>query len=134
MQQTSRRDFLRFLGLGSACALLSACSPGAPAAQAPTSAPLPTQPPPAVAATATVVPAVAIAPTAAAVKDASFIVVDGTEPNSLDPPAGTGPFQSALDAMYDTLVTWNAKMEAQPALATAWEASPDGTAWTFHLR
>src|SRR5919197_421409 len=77
-------------------------------------------------------PAAPAAP--AAVKDASFIVVDGTEPNSLDPPAGTGPFQHALDAFYDNLVSWNAQMEAQPALATSWEPSTDGTACTFHLR
>jgi peptide/nickel transport system substrate-binding protein len=118
--------------------LLAACSPAAPAAQAPasgsTSAPLPTQPPPAVAPTATVSSAAAAPTTSAAVKDANFVVADGTEPNSLDPPAGTGPFQSALDAMYDNLVAWNEKMEAQPALATSWEASADGSAWTFHLR
>src|SRR6266852_2830592 len=136
MPYTSRRNFLRLVGLGSGCALLAACSPAAPAAPAPpppTSAPVPTQPPPAVA--PTVAPAPAAAPTTAAVvKDVSFVVVDGTEPNSLDPPAGTGPFQHALDSMYDNLVAWNEKMEAQPALATAWEPSADGTAWTFHLR
>jgi ABC-type transport system substrate-binding protein len=141
MSYTSRRSFLRLVGLGSGCALLAACSPAPPAAQAPapapaqTTAPLPTQPPPALAATATTAPAVAPAPTSAsAVKDANFVVVDGTEPNSLDPPAGTGPFQHALDSMYDNLVAWNEKMEAQPALATAWEPSADGTVWTFHLR
>jgi ABC-type transport system substrate-binding protein len=141
MSYTSRRSFLRLVGLGSGCALLAACSPASPAAQAPapapaqTTAPLPTQPPPALAPTATTASVLAPAPTSAsAVKDANFVVVDGTEPNSLDPPAGTGPFQHALDSMYDNLVAWNEKMEAQPALATAWEPSADGTVWTFHLR
>jgi ABC-type transport system substrate-binding protein len=135
MSQSTRRQFLRLVGLGSGCALLAACGPAAPAAApaAPTSAPVPTQPPPAVAATPTAAPATAATP-AAAVKDASFVVADGTEPNSLDPPAGTGPFQHTIQAFYDGLVAWNAKMEAQPALATSWEPSPDGSAWTFHLR
>jgi peptide/nickel transport system substrate-binding protein len=139
MTHATRRHFLRLVGLGSGCALLAACSPAAPtasAAPAPvaTSAPLPTQPPPAVAPTPTAAPASAAPTSVSTVKDTNFIVVDGTEPNSLAPPAGTGPFQHTLDAMYDNLVAWNEKMEAQPALATAWEPSADGTAWTFHLR
>jgi peptide/nickel transport system substrate-binding protein len=137
MPHTSRRAFLRIVGLGSGCALLAACSPASPAAPppaAPTSAPVPTQPPPAVAPTVAAAAPAAAPTTAPIVKDLSFVVVDGTEPNSLDPPAGTGPFQHALDAFYDNLVAWNEKMEAQPALATSWEPSADGTVWTFHLR
>src|ERR687885_3015460 len=97
MTYRTRRHFLRLVGLGSGCALLAACGPAAPAAAppAPTSAPVPTQPPPAVAATPTAAPA-APAPATPAVKDASFVVADGTEPNSLDPPAGTGPFQHTI--------------------------------------
>ena len=63
-----------------------------------------------------------------------FTVVDGTEPASLDPAPGTGPFQSALNPIYDGLTAWNDKMELQPALATAWEVTPDGKTWTFRLR
>ena len=134
VHHSSRRQFLRLFGFGSACALLAACSPAAqPPAPAPTTAPVPTQAPPALAPTATTGPAVA-APTTASVADANFVIVDGTEPNSLDPPVGTGPFQSALEALYDTLVAWDDKMQAQPALATSWEAAPGGSSWTFHLR
>jgi ABC-type transport system substrate-binding protein len=95
---------------------------------------VPTQPPPAVGPTATAAPASASTAATAAPTNTNFVVVDGTEPNSLDPPVGTGPFQSALDAMYDTLVAWDDKMQAQPALATSWESGSDGSSWTFHLR
>ncbi len=129
---TTRRQFLRLVALGSGSALLAACSPPAPAAApAPTAAPIATQAPPAVAPTSA---APATAAPALTVKDASFVVVDGTEPNSLDPPAGTGPFQHALNAFYEGLVSWNDKMEAQPALATSWEVGDDGHTWTFKLR
>jgi ABC-type transport system substrate-binding protein len=146
MMLTTRRQFLRLVALGSGSALVAACAPAAapaptqpPAKPAATAAPVATQPPvikPA--ATEAAKPAAtapAVAPTAAAkVSDASFVVVDGTEPNSLDPPAGTGPFQHPLNAFYDSLVNWTEKMEAAPALATSWEASPDGKTWTFKLR
>jgi len=68
------------------------------------------------------------------VRDVAFVVVDGTEPNSLDPPQGTGPFGHILNALYDGLVDWNEKMELQPSLAISWEPSRDGKAWTFKLR
>jgi ABC-type transport system substrate-binding protein len=77
------------------------------------------------------------APTTAAsgaVKDVSFTVVDGSEPNSLDPPIGTGPFQHIINAMYEGLVAWDEKMQLQPMLATSWQPSADGKQWTFKLR
>jgi len=61
-------------------------------------------------------------------------VADGTEPASLDPAPGTGPFQPPLNAIYDGLTAWSDKMELQPALATTWEVTPDGKTWTFKLR
>jgi peptide/nickel transport system substrate-binding protein len=73
-------------------------------------------------------------PAGGPVKDASFVVADGTEPNSLDPPAGTGPFGHIFNAMFDTLVAWTPAMEAQPSLATSWEPSDEGKVWTFKLR
>jgi ABC-type transport system substrate-binding protein len=143
---------LRALAIGSAGALLAACqAPASPPPPAATAAPVPTQPPPVAKPAPTQAPAEAkpaapAAPTAAAaqpkptsapavqVPDASFVVVDGTEPASLDPAIGTGPFQHPIQAMYDGLVAWNEKMEAVPSLATAWEPSADGKAWTFKLR
>ena len=150
MVSTTRRRFLRLVALGSGSALLAACAPAAPAA--PTAAPakpaatpqaVPTQPPPVAKVAPTQPPAevakiaATVAPTAAPAaqaRDTSFVVVDGTEPNSLDPPAGTGPFQHPLNAFYDGLVHWSSNMELQPALATSWEPSQDGRTWTFKLR
>jgi peptide/nickel transport system substrate-binding protein len=40
-----------------------------------------------------------------------------------------------LGRMFDSLVTMdNETQEVRPALAKTWEHSPDGLAWTFHLR
>ncbi|WP_336245862.1 ABC transporter substrate-binding protein [Paenibacillus apiarius] len=40
----------------------------------------------------------------------------------------------AYPIIYDSLVEYGAKGEIQPALAESWEISPDGKAYTFHLR
>jgi ABC-type transport system substrate-binding protein len=66
--------------------------------------------------------------------DDTFTIVDGVEPASLYPGVLQGTGQSAAYALFDGLTAWNDKMELRPALATAWEASPDGTSWTFTLR
>lgn len=157
----SRRSLLRrtsqVAALGAVVSLLEACggSSAAPTATsgaaAATSPPLvfPTQVPQAVPAT---VPPSAASPQAAgattasssqaaptviasgAVKDTTFTVVDGSEPNSLDPPIGTGPFQHITNAIYEGLVAWDEKMQLQPMLATSWQPSADGKQWTFKLR
>jgi glutathione transport system substrate-binding protein len=141
MVSATRRQFLRLITLGSAGALLTACAPAAaPAPTTPAAPPqaVPTQPPPVAKPAPTQPPAAAkAAPTSAPavqIKDVSFVVVDGSEANSLDPPVGTGPFQHILNAFYDRLVVWTEKMEAEPGLATSWEVSPDGQTWTFKLR
>ncbi len=67
-------------------------------------------------------------------REATFVVADGTEPNSLDPAVGTGPFQAIINAMFDGLVQWNEKGQIQPALATSWTSSGGGRIWTFSLR
>jgi peptide/nickel transport system substrate-binding protein len=36
--------------------------------------------------------------------------------------------------MYDSLLEWDADLNVQPAIAETWEAAPDGTSYTFHLR
>lgn len=36
--------------------------------------------------------------------------------------------------IFDTLVRYDAQLHLVPMLASAWERSPDGTVWTFHLR
>ncbi len=67
------------------------------------------------------------------VADVDFIVVDGTETSSLDPCVGTA-YQYAVNAIYNKLVVWNAKMDVEPSLATSWSVSDDHTEWTFKLR
>jgi len=67
-------------------------------------------------------------------RDQTFVAVDGTEPNSLEPAVGTGPFQAIMNAMFDGLVAWNDKGQVVPALATSWKPSADGRTWTFTLR
>ncbi|HLN14580.1 MAG TPA: ABC transporter substrate-binding protein [bacterium] len=64
----------------------------------------------------------------------TFVVSQGTEPNSLDPAVGTGPFQGIINAIFDGLVQWNEKGEIVPALATSWSVATDGRTWTFVLR
>jgi peptide/nickel transport system substrate-binding protein len=64
----------------------------------------------------------------------TLVVVDGTEPDSLTPMEGTGPFQHPIKAMYQALVEHDEEIEIQPQLATDWEVSEDGLEWTFELR
>lgn len=51
----------------------------------------------------------------------------------LDPQAFTGQFH-ALDLVYESLVSYGAGGEIEPALAESWQTSPDGLTVTFHLR
>jgi oligopeptide transport system substrate-binding protein len=55
---------------------------------------------------------------------------------SLDPAAGYDTASWTFEqAIFDTLLRYgDADVELHPAVATAWEASPDGTTFTFHLR
>ncbi len=55
---------------------------------------------------------------------------------SLDPAAGYDTASWTFEqAIFDTLVRYgDADVELHPEVATAWESSPDGTAFTFHLR
>jgi peptide/nickel transport system substrate-binding protein len=64
----------------------------------------------------------------------TLVVVDGTEPDSLTPMEGTGPFQHPIKAMYDSLVEFDQDLEVQPLLATDWEVSDDGLEWSMSLR
>lgn len=64
----------------------------------------------------------------------TLVVVDGTEPDSLTPMEGTGPFQHPIKAMYQSLVEHDEEVEIHPLLATDWEVSDDGLEWSFQLR
>lgn len=141
---TASRSIRCLMVLGLATALMLACSQPSPpptpttaqqvAPSVPTRAPVaavPTAQQPATAPTSQKSPAAAAS---GQVKDVSFVVVDGTEVTHLDPPQATAPFGHIIHALYDGLVEWNEKMELEPALATSWTPSEDGTVWTFKLR
>ncbi|HEY3283804.1 MAG TPA: peptide ABC transporter substrate-binding protein [Armatimonadota bacterium] len=58
-----------------------------------------------------------------------------TEPTTLDPAmVEDGPTIDVLMHLYDGLVKWNEQNVVAPSLAERWEVSPDGLAYTFHLR
>jgi len=67
---------------------------------------------------------------------ADVTVINGTEPESLDPHIVTGiPEMRIAKALFDGLVKLDPR-EARPipALAERWDVSPDGRLYTFHLR
>jgi oligopeptide transport system substrate-binding protein len=69
-------------------------------------------------------------------RDGVLHVGNYTEPESLDPHlvATTNAMRIAL-ALYEGLVTLAPDgIEIRPGVAAAWEISPDGTSYTFHLR
>ena len=55
---------------------------------------------------------------------------------TLDPAAGYDEASWTFEqALFDTLVRYgDGDVELHPGVATSWESSPDGTAFTFHLR
>jgi len=69
-------------------------------------------------------------------KEQTFIIGRSTDARTLD--AGYAWSEGEIDLMYhlyDGLVRFkNDQLEVEPALATSWERSDDGTVWTFELR
>lgn len=61
-------------------------------------------------------------------------LIDGTEPNSLDPPIGTGPFGHQIRALFEPLLGMSEELEPQPLLATSWEVDEAGSTWTLTLK
>lgn len=66
--------------------------------------------------------------------EGTFRFADGSEPNSLDPPIGTGPFGHNILAMFETLTVYDQDLAAGPLLATDWEIGDDNRTWTFNLK
>jgi len=115
--------------------IVGACAPQPtpvqPAATAAPATAAPTAVPPTVAPTA--VPPTA-APTAAP-KPVSFTYAFLDEPPGIDPTVSQGNTQSTIyAALYEGLVTQDAKGNIVPAAAKSWDVSPDGLVYTFHLR
>lgn len=66
----------------------------------------------------------------------TFVVGLPAEPIQLDPAVAVDSASLQITRqLYDTLMSLEgAPAEIRPGLAERWEASPDGTVWTFHLR
>jgi peptide/nickel transport system substrate-binding protein len=65
----------------------------------------------------------------------NLIAAIAGEPDQLDPQKTSAYFSfEVLENVFDTLVEPDENLEMRPALAQAWEVSPDQRTWTFHLR
>jgi oligopeptide transport system substrate-binding protein len=66
----------------------------------------------------------------------NLVVNNESEPKSLDPHLMTSNIEARIAlALFEGLTTLDpATLEPRPGLAASWESSPDGQAWTFHLR
>ena len=144
-RRLSRRLFLRgsALTVGSVAmgGLLAACAQQPPPAQTaapakpaeskpaeskPVGQPAATQPAP------QSQPPATVAPTAGG-KPITF--VEGTDVTTLDPTlVSDTPTWTAINLLYDTLVTWDPNMKLVPLLAAKWATSDDRKTWTFDLR
>ncbi len=67
---------------------------------------------------------------------ADLTIINGAEPESLDPAIFTGqPDLRVVSAIFEGVTRYNAKTgEAEPGLADRWEISADKLTYTFHLR
>ncbi len=67
---------------------------------------------------------------------ADLTIINGAEPESLDPAIVTGqPDMRAVQGLFEGLTRNDPKTgEAIPGLAERWEISPDQSVYTFHLR
>ena len=67
---------------------------------------------------------------------ADLVIINGAEPESLDPAIVTGvPEMRITKALFDGLTKLDARTARPvPALADRWEISPDRRVYTFHLR
>ena len=67
---------------------------------------------------------------------ADLVIINGIEPESLDPALIQGVAEMRItSALFEGLTRLNPKTALpEPGLAERWEMSPDGLAYTFHLR
>jgi oligopeptide transport system substrate-binding protein len=66
---------------------------------------------------------------------ADFVVINGAEPESIDPALITGqPDMRVAYALFEGLTSFDASGTPQPAVAERWDISADGRVYTFHLR
>lgn len=68
-------------------------------------------------------------------KRADLVLVNGAEPESLDPAVITGqPEGRVVNALFEGLTRFNVRGKAEPGVAESWTISPDGRTYTFRLR
>ncbi|MEO6052695.1 MAG: peptide ABC transporter substrate-binding protein [Chthoniobacterales bacterium] len=68
-------------------------------------------------------------------KKADFVLINGAEPESLDPAVITGqPEGRIANALFEGLTSFGPDGRPIPGVAETWEISPDGRTYTFHLR
>ncbi len=67
---------------------------------------------------------------------ADLVILNGTEPESLDPAIVTGQGDlRVVSALFEGLTRSNPETgRPEPSLAERWDISPDGRTYTFHLR
>lgn len=67
---------------------------------------------------------------------ADFVIINGPEPETIDPAICTGQADGRVAAaLFEGLTRIDPQTaEAEPAIATRWEISPDGLLYTFHIR
>ena len=67
---------------------------------------------------------------------ADLVIINGAEPESLDPTIVTGqPDLRVVSALFEGLTRSDPKTGSPvPSLAARWDLSPDGRTYTFHLR
>lgn len=75
-------------------------------------------------------------PAAAAIRSQTLLLGNGAEPQDLDPQVVTAyTDQNILLALFEGLTAVDERTsQPVPASAQSWDVSPDGLAWTFHLR
>ncbi|MDO4697664.1 MAG: ABC transporter substrate-binding protein [Pasteurellaceae bacterium] len=63
------------------------------------------------------------------------LVVDGTEPETLDPQKMSGSPEGVIARqLFEGLINHDAEGKIEPGVAVSWEHSPDYKVWTFKLR
>jgi len=80
--------------------------------------------------------AVLLASGCALEKPADLRIINGKEPESLDPGTVLGqPDGRVVQSIFEGLTRYNATNAApEPGLSDHWRISPDGTVYTFHIR
>ena len=67
-------------------------------------------------------------------KRADLSLINGAEPETLDPAVITGqPEGRIVNALFEGLLRFDRRGQAVPGVASSWEISPDGRIYTFHF-